>query len=141
MKSFSRPSSGPPQLRQRTFASTGDTASTFASAYFAAQCGQWNGFARNFSVMGNPIDSWLSPQSKGAEPVIQRSRYAGVAMPVFGLLMAGPLTLILWLPLSIAGYKDNSRYGYDATTADVIVPITDEQILDLAYYIARVKAQ
>jgi len=37
MKAFSRPSSGPPQLMQRTVASTGDGASTFTSAYFAAQ--------------------------------------------------------------------------------------------------------
>jgi hypothetical protein len=36
---------------QRTVASTGDGASTFTSAYFAAQWGQWNGFPRNFSVM------------------------------------------------------------------------------------------
>jgi len=49
MKAFSRPSSGPPQLMQRTFASTGAKASgakasgakasTFTSAYFAAQWG------------------------------------------------------------------------------------------------------
>jgi len=51
MKAFSRPSSGPPQLMQRTFASTGDTAWTFTSAYFAAQWGQWNTLGRNFSVM------------------------------------------------------------------------------------------
>jgi len=51
MKAFSRPSSGPPQLMQRTFASTDDTASTFTNAYFAAQWGQWNGLVRNFSVM------------------------------------------------------------------------------------------
>jgi hypothetical protein len=37
MKAFSRLSSGPPQLTQRTVASTGDGASTFTSAYFAAQ--------------------------------------------------------------------------------------------------------
>ncbi len=40
---------------------------------------------------------------------------------------------------ALRGYKDNSRRGYDAAMADVIAPITDEQILDLAYYIARVK--
>jgi hypothetical protein len=39
MKAFSRPSSGPPQLTQRTLLLTGDTASTFTSAYFAAQWG------------------------------------------------------------------------------------------------------
>jgi cytochrome c553 len=46
-----------------------------------------------------------------------------------------------YLVKALRGYKDNSRHGYDATMADVIAPITDEQILDLAYYIARVKPQ
>ena len=45
-----------------------------------------------------------------------------------------------YLVKALRGYKDNSRRGYDASMADVIVPITDEQILDLAYYIARVGA-
>jgi cytochrome c553 len=46
-----------------------------------------------------------------------------------------------YLIKALRGYKDNSRHGYDATMADVIAPISDDQILDLAYYIARVKAQ
>jgi cytochrome c553 len=41
----------------------------------------------------------------------------------------------------LRGYKDNSRHGYDATMAEVMQPISDDQILDLAYYIARVGAQ
>jgi len=44
-----------------------------------------------------------------------------------------------YLVKALRGYKNNSRRGYDAAMADVIEPITDEQILDLAYYIARVK--
>ena len=44
-----------------------------------------------------------------------------------------------YLVKALRGYKDNSRHGYDASMADVIAPITDEQILDLAYYVARVK--
>ncbi len=44
-----------------------------------------------------------------------------------------------YLVKALRGYKDNSRHGYDTAMADVIAPITDEQILDLAYYIARVK--
>ena len=44
-----------------------------------------------------------------------------------------------YLIKALRGYKDNSRRGYDASMADVIAPITDDQILDLAYYIARVK--
>ena len=44
-----------------------------------------------------------------------------------------------YLVKALRGYKDNSRRGYDAAMADVVAPITDEQIPDLAYYIARVK--
>jgi cytochrome c553 len=44
-----------------------------------------------------------------------------------------------YLVKALRGYKDNSRRGYDAAMADVIEPITDEQILDLAYFLARVK--
>jgi cytochrome c553 len=44
-----------------------------------------------------------------------------------------------YLIKALRGYKDNSRRGYDGTMADVMQPITDEQILDLAYYIARVQ--
>lgn len=43
-----------------------------------------------------------------------------------------------YLVKALRGYKDNSRHGYDATMAEVMAPISDEQILDLAYYIARV---
>ena len=44
-----------------------------------------------------------------------------------------------YLVKALRGYKDNSRHGYDASMADVVAPITDQQILDLAYYVARVK--
>lgn len=44
-----------------------------------------------------------------------------------------------YLVKALRGYKDNSRHGYDTAMADVIAPITDSEILDLAYYIARVK--
>jgi cytochrome c553 len=46
-----------------------------------------------------------------------------------------------YLVKALRSYKDNSRHGYDATMADVIAPISDDQILDLAYYIARVGAR
>jgi cytochrome c553 len=44
-----------------------------------------------------------------------------------------------YLAKTLAAYKDNSRHGYDGTMADVMGPITAEQIADLAYYIARVR--
>ena len=44
-----------------------------------------------------------------------------------------------YLAKTMREYKDNSRHGYDATMADVLQTVTDEQIADLAYYIARVR--
>jgi cytochrome c553 len=44
-----------------------------------------------------------------------------------------------YLIKALRGYKDNSPSGYDASMADVMAPITDEQILDVAYYLARVR--
>jgi len=44
-----------------------------------------------------------------------------------------------YLIKALRDYKDNSRHGYDATMAEVMQPISDDQILDLAYYVARVK--
>lgn len=34
-------------------------------------------------------------------------------------------------------YKANVRAGYDASMADVLQPITDAEITDLAYFAAR----
>ena len=44
-----------------------------------------------------------------------------------------------YLAKTLAEYKDNSRHGYDGSMADVMGPVTKEQIADLAYYIARVR--
>ena len=44
-----------------------------------------------------------------------------------------------YLVKAMRGYKDSSRHGYDGSMADVMAPITDAQILDLAYYMTRVK--
>src|SRR5262249_14333169 len=44
-----------------------------------------------------------------------------------------------YLVKALRGYKDNSRRGWDASMADVIEPLADEQILDMAYYLARVR--
>ncbi|MGA7808116.1 c-type cytochrome [Bradyrhizobium sp.] len=43
-----------------------------------------------------------------------------------------------YLAKTLSEYKDNSRHGYDGTMADVMQPVTSDQIADLAYYIARV---
>ena len=43
-----------------------------------------------------------------------------------------------YLAKTMREYKDNSRHGYDGTMAEVLQPVTSDQIADLAYYIARV---
>jgi cytochrome c553 len=42
-----------------------------------------------------------------------------------------------YLVKTLREYKDNTRRGYDGTMAEVLAPVTDAQIVDLAYYIAR----
>jgi cytochrome c553 len=44
-----------------------------------------------------------------------------------------------YLVKTLREYKNNVRSGYDATMAEVLAPVTDAQILDLAYYIARIR--
>lgn len=44
-----------------------------------------------------------------------------------------------YLAKTLAEYKDNSRHGYDGSMADVMAPVTAEQIADLAYFLARVR--
>jgi cytochrome c553 len=44
-----------------------------------------------------------------------------------------------YLAKTMREYKDNSRHGYDATMAEVMQPVTPEQIADLAYFLARVR--
>ena len=42
-----------------------------------------------------------------------------------------------YLAKTLREYKSNTRHGYDGVMAEVLTPITDAQILDLAYNIAR----
>lgn len=42
-----------------------------------------------------------------------------------------------YLRKALREYKNNTRHGYDAAMAEVLAPITDAQIVDLAYTIAR----
>jgi cytochrome c553 len=44
-----------------------------------------------------------------------------------------------YLAKTLRAYKDNSRHGYDATMADMMQSVSDTQIGDLAYFLARVK--
>lgn len=42
-----------------------------------------------------------------------------------------------YLVKTMREYKNNTRHGYEPAMASVLAPVTDEQILDLAYTIAR----
>lgn len=42
-----------------------------------------------------------------------------------------------YLRRTLREYKNNTRHGYDATMAEVLAPVTDEQIVDLAHAIAH----
>jgi cytochrome c553 len=44
-----------------------------------------------------------------------------------------------YLAKTLREYKDNSRHGYDGTMAEVLQPVTVEQIADLAYFLARLR--
>jgi cytochrome c553 len=44
-----------------------------------------------------------------------------------------------YLSKTMREYKDNTRHGYDGTMAEVLQPVTADQIADLAYYIARIR--
>jgi cytochrome c553 len=42
-----------------------------------------------------------------------------------------------YLARALREYKSNTRHGYDGVMAEVTQPVTEAQIADLAYYIAR----
>jgi cytochrome c553 len=42
-----------------------------------------------------------------------------------------------YLVKTLREYKTNDRRGYDGSMAEVLAPVSDQQIVDLAYYIAR----
>jgi cytochrome c553 len=42
-----------------------------------------------------------------------------------------------YLVKTLREYKNNTRHGYDAAMAEVLAPVTDAQIVELAYAIAR----
>jgi len=42
-----------------------------------------------------------------------------------------------YLAKALREYKSNQRRGYDAAMADVLYGVSDEQIADLAYFLAR----
>lgn len=38
---------------------------------------------------------------------------------------------------ALRDYKKDARRAYDPSMADVLVPLSDEQLTDLAYFLAR----
>jgi cytochrome c553 len=44
-----------------------------------------------------------------------------------------------YLLKTLREYKSGARRGYDATMAEVLQPLDDAQIIDVAYYLARLR--
>jgi cytochrome c553 len=44
-----------------------------------------------------------------------------------------------YLLKALRGYKDNSRRGYDASMSEVVYTMKDEDFVEIAYFLARVK--
>ncbi len=44
-----------------------------------------------------------------------------------------------YLVKTLREYKSNKRAGYDASMADVVAPLNDAQLVELAYYMAHVR--
>jgi len=44
-----------------------------------------------------------------------------------------------YLVKALRDYKNNTHRGYDVSMADVLFSVTDEQILDLAYFLSRLR--
>ena len=44
-----------------------------------------------------------------------------------------------YLVKALREYKNNTRRGYDASMADVLYLVSDEEILDLAYFLSRLR--
>jgi cytochrome c553 len=44
-----------------------------------------------------------------------------------------------YLLKALRGYKDNSRPGYDAAMANVVYPLSDGDLVELAYFLSRQK--
>lgn len=44
-----------------------------------------------------------------------------------------------YLAITLREYKNNTRRAYDPSMADVVYPLSDEDILDLAHYLARLR--
>jgi cytochrome c553 len=44
-----------------------------------------------------------------------------------------------YLVKTLRAYKSNARRGYDASMAEVLYPIKDDEIPDLAYYLAHLR--
>ena len=75
-----------------------------------------------------------------ARAVIQQHRCAFCHTPNFAGVQQVPRLAGQredYLVKALREYKNNTRRAYDAAMADVIYAISDEQILDLAYFLAR----
>ena len=88
-----------------------------------------------------PADAGDPARLKRAEALVQQHRCNNCHTPDFSGRDNVPRLANQredYLAKTMLEYKDNSRHGYDGTMADVLQPLTKEQIADLAYFIARV---
>jgi len=86
---------------------------------------------------GNPPDPG---RSEGARALIQQNRCNFCHGPTFAGEQNVPRLAGQredYLVKALREYKSNTRRGYDASMADVMYPISDDQILDLAHFLAR----
>ncbi len=44
-----------------------------------------------------------------------------------------------YLVKALSEYKNNTRRGYDAAMADVLYPLSNEEIIEIAYFLARLR--
>jgi cytochrome c553 len=87
-----------------------------------------------------PANQGETARMQAASALITRNRCNGC----HGLDMAGRDNVPRianqredYLAKTLREYKTNVRRGYDGTMAEVLAPVSDQQIADLAYYIAR----
>ena len=82
----------------------------------------------------------IRPGSNGRSALIQQHRCKFCHNPDFSGAQQVPRLAGQredYLVKALREYKNNTRRGYDPAMAEVLYPISDEQILDLAYFLAR----
>ena len=80
---------------------------------------------------------WSAPARSSSNTAVI-SAIKGI-FPANKMFPGSPASAKTTSPKRMREYKNNTRRGYDAAMADVLYPISDEQIGDLAYFLARLR--